>query len=170
MSDPVGYFITFTCYGERLHGDPRGSAERLRVRPKQTVELEADLCRSGRERSTLVNPEFLLNDASRIVVADAIVNVGEHRGWRVHALNVRTNHVHVVVSGEATPESMMMTFKAWATRRLRESRMCGPRDKIWTRHGSTRYLWDEQDIVDASTYVLEGQGQDLGGLRTTTDS
>ena len=28
MSDPLAYFITFTCYGNWLHGDERGSVDR----------------------------------------------------------------------------------------------------------------------------------------------
>ncbi|MGE3781017.1 MAG: hypothetical protein AB7F89_27760 [Pirellulaceae bacterium] len=43
-----------------------------------------------------------------------------HRGWAVHALNVRPNHVHVVVEGPEHPKAVMSTLKAWATCQLRE--------------------------------------------------
>lgn len=57
----------------------------------------------------------------------------------------------------------MGLLKSWATRYLRNEGLAGPEQRVWARHGSTRYLLSEQDILDASTYVLDGQGRDLGG-------
>lgn len=88
------------------------------------------------------------------------------KGWGLYAVNVGTNHVHVVVRAEETPEKVMNLFKIWASRRVREANLLEPDQKLWTRHGSTRYLRDEQDVVDAVSYVLEGQGKDLGGTRS----
>jgi hypothetical protein len=58
----------------------------------------------------------------------------------------------------------MNQLKSWATRRLREEGLAESDERIWTRHGSTRYLWTEQDVLAAGAYVLEGQGDDLGGV------
>jgi hypothetical protein len=33
--------------------------------------------------------------------------------------------------------------------------------KAWSRHGSTKYLWDERAVEDACTYVASGQGDDI---------
>ena len=76
------------------------------------------------------------------------------------ALNVRTNHVHVVVSGQCTPELIMNTLKSWATRRLRQDKLVPNEHRTWSRHGSTRYLWDSRALAAACTYVRE-QG-DMG--------
>lgn len=168
-NSPAGYFITFTTYGERLHGDERGSVERLRSAGAGVRELLPDQGREGRERQVLLSTAMTLHGEQRQAVADAARGVCSHHNWRLHALNVRTNHVHIVVSGPATPERMMNAFKSWATRHLREARLVGSQEKVWTRHGSTRYLWTERDILDAATYVLEGQGPDIGGLRWTTE-
>lgn len=80
----------------------------------------------------------------------------DFRGWPIHALNVRTNHVHVVVSASVPPEKVMGELKAWASRRLHESGLLG-NEKIWTRHGSTRYLNDETSVDGAIRYVRDGQ-------------
>ncbi len=169
-NSPAGYFITFTTYGERLHGDDRGSVERLRDVDAGVSELPPDQGREVRERHGLLSPAVTLDREQREAVAAAAREVGSHNNWHLHALNVRTNHVHIVVSGPATPERMMNAFKSWATRRLREAQLVGAQEKVWTRHGSTGYLWTERDILTAATYVLEGQGPDIGGLRWTRET
>jgi REP element-mobilizing transposase RayT len=60
-------------------------------------------------------------DAARRQSAEiAIREVCDHRKWHLHALNVRTNHVHVVVSlGTAKPDRALNAFKAYVTRRMR---------------------------------------------------
>ena len=120
MSGSLAYFITFTCYGARLHGNPNGSVERLRdgggVR-----ELAIDRPREQHERSLLVAGPASLEASQRQFVARAIEGVAEFRGWTLWALNVRSNHVHVVVSAPVQPERVMNAFKSWATRRLREA-------------------------------------------------
>jgi len=78
------------------------------------------------------------------------------------ALSVRTNHVHVVVAGaEVTPDRMMGQFKSWATRRLREAGHASANARVWSHHGSTRYLWNEQSVRNAVEYVTDYQGADL---------
>ena len=96
-----------------------------------------------------------------MVVEATIHEVASHRGWAVLALNVRTNHVHVIVSADTTPERVMNDFKSYATRRMRERGLLPESVKVWTRHGSTRYLWDDESIFAAGRYVAEGQGADL---------
>jgi REP element-mobilizing transposase RayT len=91
-------------------------------------------------------------------------DVCNYRGWRLEALNIRTNHVHVVVSAPVAPELVMTTLKAWATRRCREVGSIAPEQRLWTRHGSTRYLWTDQAIDQAAEYVAERQGPPLPGI------
>jgi REP element-mobilizing transposase RayT len=72
------------------------------------------------------------------------------------ACNPRSNHVHVVVAApRIEPETIMEEFKSWSTRRLKAVGL--GRAGMWTREGSTRYLfW--QDAVDAAVkYVLVEQ-------------
>ena len=58
----------------------------------------------------------------------------------------------------------MNDFKAWSTRRLRDAGLLTRDTRVWTRHGSTPYLWSEADVEQASLYVVQGQGDDIGGL------
>ena len=112
----------------------------------------------------LKHDPITLDAKQRPIVRDTIQEVCKYRGWSMLACNVRSNHVHVVVAADATPEKMMNDFKAYATRRLNEAELHRQGDKTWTRHGSTRYLNDEESLAGAIDYVLNRQGGDLGGM------
>ena len=101
----------------------------------------------------------VLNDEARRIVQESIADHCRLRGWDLRAINVRTNHVHVVVSCSADepPERVMTEFKLWATRRLRRARLIRPDGRPWTRHGSTRWINTQQSLDAAVAYVVEGQ-------------
>lgn len=157
MGLPLAYFITWSTRGTWLHGDERGSVDREhnqygfpRVIPNQTTQ--------SRRQSTLSDDVVSLSREARDVVDGAIREVCRRRDWRLHALNVRSNHVHVVAGiGAVSPETAMQQLKSWGTRALYDAglfeRNCG----IWTRHGSTRYLWDQKSLDAAIVYVMDEQ-------------
>jgi hypothetical protein len=70
------------------------------------------------------------------------------------------DEVHSVVGAGVKPEHMMNSFKSYATRKLRESKLLSDDVKPWARHGSTPYLWTEDDLERAIDYVLNGQGDE----------
>jgi REP element-mobilizing transposase RayT len=100
---------------------------------------------------------FVLDVPGRAIVNTTVASVCAHRGWWLFAVNARTNHVHVVLACSCAPDAAMSTLKAWCTRRLREGRHAGPDARVWSLHGSTRYLWTEADVEGAVRYVVEGQ-------------
>ena len=155
---PLAYFITFHTYGTWLPGDPRGSvaiqhnlAGSLRAGPYQPR-----LMKSAR---SLKHAPVVLGEPERAVVVRTIQEVCQHRRWILRAAHVRTNHVHAVIGAEMTPERVMNDLKAWATRRVVEAGLRPQGTRLWVRHGSTRYLWREEAVAAACTYVVEGQGQ-----------
>ncbi len=157
MSEPpLAYFLTFRCYGTWLHGDPRGSTDRDHNVPN-TPLLPPDAARKELRESLLRHVPVRLDESSRGVVTEAIKRECEHRGWRLLALNVRTNHVHIVVSASEAPERVVNVLKSWATRRMVEAGVLERGVKAWSRHGRTRYLWDELAVEAACTYTLYDQ-------------
>jgi REP element-mobilizing transposase RayT len=157
----LAYMITFRCYGTWLHGDERGSVGRRgsnifgepRIEPNSTLrQIDAD---------HLVGTPFSLGTCERKIVEDAIREVCAIRGYSLFAMNVRTNHAHVVVNNCGKVERMMDSFKAYSTRALRQAGLICKDSKPWSRHGSTRYLWTERHIELAVDYVVNGQGGDL---------
>lgn len=105
-----------------------------------------------------------LDARMRSAVATAIDEVCNFRKYRLIALQVRTNHGHCVVSANAKPEFVMNSFKSYATRKLVSSGLVAAKTKVWSRHGSTRYLWTEEQIAAAAEYVVNGQGDELPSL------
>ena len=85
--------------------------------------------------------------------------------WCLHALNVRTNHVHIVVSiGADKPERALNAFKAYGTRRMRQDGKWQQSHSPWADKGSKRHLWNERSPALAIDYVINGQGGDLPDL------
>jgi REP element-mobilizing transposase RayT len=109
------------------------------------------------ERAELVTPAAVLNRTQRGVVELAIREVCKHGSYLLHAVNVRTNHVHSVVTAPCKPEHVMDGFKAYATRQLRKSGLLNRDMKPWARHGSTPCLWTEEQVQNAIDYVVNGQ-------------
>ncbi len=101
---------------------------------------------------------MVMSDQERRVVHDAIEECGAYRGWAILALNVRTNHVHVVVQAAShTPERVMNDFKARGTRMLRERGLRRSEGRVWTQHGITKWINDEKSLKAAIDYVLNQQ-------------
>jgi REP element-mobilizing transposase RayT len=118
--EPQAFFVTFTCYGTWLHGDERGSVDRDH-NEWQTPPLDPDEDRERREFQLLRHSPVRLESQQRSIVQQAIQEVCEHRGWRLHAINVRTNHVHVVVTANRVGKRVLNDFKSYATRRMTEA-------------------------------------------------
>ena len=102
------------------------------------------------------NP-YALGPEERLIVLKAIQDVCAGCGYALNAVHVRTNHVHVVVGAQDDPEDVMGRLKGRASFEL--NRCDGRSRKRWSRHGSTRYLWTEEEVVSAVNYVLFGQGE-----------
>ncbi|MBP3957101.1 transposase [Gemmata sp. G18] len=156
----IAYFITFSTYGTWLHGDERGSVDRNNNAAGEVLLPEnADLLRT---RKALMNaPEYRMKAPERETVLTAIRQHAEIRDWRLLAVHVRTNHVHLVVVGDAKPERMMTEFKAYASRALNRNSPAGAQRKYWTRHGSTRWLNTDESVLRAIEYTVSEQGEPM---------
>jgi len=158
---PLGYLITFRSYGTWLHGDERGSIDRFHNRYKSPYLPRSDR-RRDINQSKLKSKSVTLNGKQRQSADHAVREVCDVRRWLLHALNVRTNHVHLVVSiGKIRPEHALNTLKAYATRRMREDGNWRQAHSPWADKGSKRHLWNERSMALAIDYVLNGQGGDL---------
>ncbi len=161
---PLGYLITFRCYGTWLHGDERGSIDRFHNRHRSPYLPRSDRRRERNQRQLKSEP-CILDAELRQIVETAIREVCEVRGWVLHAINVRTNHVHLVVSiGATKPGRALNTFKSYATRLMRREGSWQKTHSPWSDKGSQRYLWNERSLALAIDYVLNGQGDDLPEL------
>lgn len=157
---PQAYFITFRPYGTWLHGDAKGSVDRDH-NAWGTPMLPPDSRHLNQRAGLLKHPPMTLDAEHRFVVDRTLREVCAHRAWRLHALHVRTTHVHVVVTARGDPEKVMADLKAYATRRLREAGLIDESAETWSHHGSTKYLTTDDGFADAVHYVLHEQGEPL---------
>lgn len=154
---PLAYFLTFGCYGHRLHGDEQGSVDRDH-HIFGAPALPPDSDKAQTERTHMSQAPYELNIEARTLVLGAIREVCVVRGWWLLVAHVRTAHIHLIVHAGAPPERVMADFKAYASRDLNKKKKRRIKRKHWARHGSTRYLWTIRDLNGAIEYVVEQQG------------
>jgi REP element-mobilizing transposase RayT len=106
----------------------------------------------------MVQPAYSLDPQRRCVVLKALCGLCAYRQWLLHTAHVRSNHVHVVITASPRPERIMNDLKSYASKRLNQAGFDTKDRKRWTRHGSTRYLWNEERLAETIEYVLNGQG------------
>jgi REP element-mobilizing transposase RayT len=155
-SDPLAYFITARTYGTWHHGDARGSVDRVHNQ-RGTPLLAVDEQRVLNEQQQMKRRSIEFSPQQRVVVERAMRSTCEFKQWRVLAVNVRTNHAHIVVNAKASPERVMNTLKTWVTRGLIDAGQIERGVRPWSRHGSTVYLFTPEEVEEAIHYVLHGQ-------------
>ena len=154
---PLAYLLTFRTYGTWLHGDERHSVDR-RNNVYGTPDIAPQRKLNEKMNSELKQPVIILDDLQRIAVESAIKELCGQRKYHLQAINVRSNHVHAVVSVAAKPERIADAFKAFATKKLREENLIEKELQIWSRGRSNRYLWKPHHVTSAIDYVLYSQG------------
>ena len=145
---PIAYFITFTTYGTWLRGDERGSVDKHvpGIMPPNPVVHRAD-------EKRLKHPPIYFTEEQRNIVEQTIREVCQYRNWTLHRVNVRTNHVHLVVTAPDLPDKVMGDCKAYVTRNLRKTNQFSKEITIWTENGSTRWINDNTHFEHVCEYV-----------------
>jgi REP element-mobilizing transposase RayT len=154
---PIAFFLTWTTYGTWLPGDGRGWVEYQKgfQLPDRIRELEA--------AARMIDDACRLLPHQRDRVEQQVAETCRFRGWILHAVNCRSNHLHVVVSATVPPKGIREQLKAWCSRRLNEQqRELGipeeeRRSNWWSERGSIRWIFTESDLAAAIDYVLNQQ-------------
>lgn len=95
-----------------------------------------------------------LTRMERDLVREAILGKARERRQKIYAINVRSNHVHIVFDNDTYPISQVVqAYKNAATAALRKDGFYG---KIWTSGYDRRYCFDEKSLRRRIEYV-EGQ-------------
>jgi REP element-mobilizing transposase RayT len=153
----LAYHITWTTYGTWLPGDARGWVRwgECGVKPPDP-EREHD---AGKR---MVESAVVLTEEQRALVEQTVRDHCRIRGWILHALNARTNHVYVVVTADRDPQEVMHQFKAWCSRKLSDAaglvgtvaKKAGRR--LWFTEGGNKEVIESEDyLINAIQYVLE---------------
>jgi len=158
----LAYFITFTTYGTWLHGTAKGKGS---VDAEHNIYgtpfVEPDAEREQKARTAMVQPPYVMSATERQIVCKAIVELSDDRGWKLWAVHVRSNHVHVVVSADRDPGRIMSDVKGRASRDLTLAGFDNAERRRWTLHGSTRHLFRDEEVEAAIRYTVDGQGEHM---------
>jgi REP element-mobilizing transposase RayT len=131
-----------------LHGDKRGSIDRFHNAYLSPYIKRNEKWREYTQQRLKAKP-LILKAKQRRSIEAAIRETCNIRKWLLQAINVRTNHVHTVVSANRKSGLVLNAFKANATRQLREDG-CWPHPfSPWADKGSKRKLWNEQSVAKA---------------------
>ena len=162
VNDPITLFITWTTYGSWLPGDARGWMKWKKGEQQPQPVLE-EWCKGRmKEQAVLLSPE------QRDAVENVVRAHAEHRGWELHAVSARSNHVHVAVTvipktgyqGYRVADGVKRVrdqFKANATRVLRRGEEPIRNEKVWTKGGDIQFVDTDEDLEQIVIYILLAQ-------------
>lgn len=153
------YHIIWTTYGTWLPGDARGWIK------SGTWTIQAgDRVLEEENRARMAGDAVVLDLEHRDIVEQTIRDHCAIRNWNLHAMNVRTNHVHLVVTADRDPDTVMEQLKAWCSRKLSDAKGATTRiaknagRKRWfTEGGDKEIIQDDAHFHNTIRYVLEGQ-------------
>ncbi len=123
--------------------------------------LVPDAERSAQEQEQLNECPYQLDAPRREVTLRAVCEIARRKQWALHAVHVRSNHIHIIATANGPPERVMNDFKTAASRCLNKAFPAEHGRTRWTRHGSTRYLWTEEAVAEKVRYVLDEQGEPM---------
>jgi hypothetical protein len=179
------WFLTNTCYGNWLPGDPRGFVgqvwEHRRFDPRKrrvrhnVPTTDYDRRMSGLHRSSaalLKCPPIKLTVTHAEALLAQLQETAGKRQWQLLAIAIMYNHFHIVVGvpGDPSPSKILGDFKSWGTRKLTERFGAPASETWWSARGSKRKLPGELAIVGAMHYVLYEQPQPLVTFSPQTGS
>jgi len=143
MAKKIGYMITWTTYGTWLQGDKRGYVKDGIIYP-ENPSLE-----KLNQQKLKKNP-IKLSKNHRATVKQAIYEKVNHLNQKIHALAVRSNHVHIAVDYISKPIGIVvMGYKNCAQYALRKAGVTG---RIWTKGFDKRYCFDRQSLKKRIDY------------------
>ena len=144
MAKTIGYMITWTTYGTWLQGDNRGYVKNGEIYP-----ANPSLEKSNRQK--LIKNPIKLSKNHRETVKQAIYEKANRINQEIHALAVRSNHIHIVVDYIQMPIGLVvMGYKNCAQYALRQAGVTG---RVWTKGFDKRYCFDQQSLKKKIDYV-----------------
>jgi REP element-mobilizing transposase RayT len=150
-NDPITLFITWTTYGTWLPGDSRSWRKRKKGEQQPQPLLE-DWC-----RDRMKDKPLFLNKTQRVEVERVIRAHASIRGWELHAVSARSNHVHVAVTAVAPPKRVRDQFKANATGALRRLSDAVRHEKVWTKGGDIEFIDSDDELEQVVIYITDVQ-------------
>jgi REP element-mobilizing transposase RayT len=163
------WLLTSTFYGNWLPGDSRGFVARVRdARPEEPARdsrhmhdtpgtpYDRDFVGLNRHAQQQLKAEPVCLDAEQAkVLITQFLETATIRGWKLWAVAIMVNHVHLVVEveGDPDPTKVLGDFKAYGSRALSQRWGKPASGTWWTSSGSKRKLPTGNAVQSAVEYV-----------------
>jgi REP element-mobilizing transposase RayT len=149
----LAYHLTWTCYGQWLPGDERGYVDRENRTPG-TPYAPWNPRRVSAAANAMQEEACWLTLRQRHLAAEGVHQTCAGQGWRLLALNVQPDHVHVLIDArDVTGKHVMRVLKAFATRRLRSE--VASRRRWWTKGGKVELVRDKRHLATVARYIAK---------------
>lgn len=161
------WLSTSTTYGTWLPGDVRGFVSNVRVEqgPRTRHNIPGTLCDAdiptleATARQKMKGAAVRLTQPQAAVLSQQFQETASFRNWRLLAMAIMCNHVHVVLAANESigGAELLKDLKSYGSRKLSE-RFGRPQGGTWwTSSGSKRHLPDQRAIDSAIEYVMNQQ-------------
>lgn len=158
---PLAYHITWGTYGTRLHGDRRGTVDRIHNQFKAPiVNFEPE--RWEEEVSNLKFPPVRLTREQRLCAESLIPAICVRGHWEYLACAAAPDHIHLLLKSTFDPQVIRKLSKRWLGQELSKSWTPNEDKFWWSECGSIKWI-GESSYLDNATYYVFRQ-------RTTKDS
>jgi REP element-mobilizing transposase RayT len=138
--DPLAYHITFGTYGTHLHGNPRGSVDRLHNVPGEPI-IGTNAGWERMEASKLrFAPRYLNNDQRGFVEA-MVPEICVRGGWDYHNAAAQPDHVHSLLSTDSDGQVVRRLLKRWLGDALSPRWPTQAGESWWSEGGSVKWVW-----------------------------
>jgi len=149
MAKTVGYMVTWTTYGTWLQGREQGFVKDGMV-CGENIALKKSNIRN------LDGATVRLGQRERDIVKGAILEAAKRFRQKIHAIAVRSNHVHIVAEYAEVPMGVLVgCYKSAGRIALKK---CGFDGKVWTRGYDKRFCFSKKELRARVAYVNKHGG------------
>ena len=159
------WFVTMTTYGSWLPGDNRGSIGIFHYQGQNKVEKNkfgqpmydpSDTLRDH-AKGQMKGDELRLNLEQARVLLTQFCCTCAFRKWRLLAVAIMANHIHLVVHvhSDPEPETIKRDFKSYASRELNIQWGEPKSETWWTSSASARKLETDISVTNAIQCICD---------------
>ncbi len=159
------WLLTWTTYGSWLPGDDRGSIGIFHDQDKTQIEHNefgmppADPSNALRKfaQSQMTGDEQRLRLEHARVLLTQFHCTSAFRKWRLLAVSIMANHIHMVVNvhSDPEPEAILRDFKSYGSGALNVQWGKPKPGTWWTESGSKRKLATDYSVKSAIEYCVD---------------
>jgi len=132
------------------------------VKKGEWVVQEPDPAKERQHRERMIEPPVFFTDVQGGIVETTIVDHCRIRGWTLHAVKVKSAHMHVVVTADRKGQDVRDQFKEWCSRKLSDAAGLNGliakgagRRRWFTEGGDCEHIETDEYLQNAIRYVNE---------------